>query len=44
MEQNRPLDEVQNLLTQGWIAYEALRIDEALQSFNSAASLQPDNY
>lgn len=44
MEQNRPLDEVQNLLTQGWIAYEALRIDEALQAFNSAAALQPDNY
>ncbi|MHB1356714.1 MAG: tetratricopeptide repeat protein [Anaerolineae bacterium] len=43
MEQNE-LPGIQALLAQGWSAYEALRIDEALQAFNAVAAQQPDNY
>jgi tetratricopeptide (TPR) repeat protein len=43
MEQDESL-EIQSLIAQGWSAYEALRIDEALQAFSTVVAKQPDNY
>jgi tetratricopeptide (TPR) repeat protein len=43
MEQNER-DIVQDLLAQGWSAFEALRINDALRIFSNVASIQPDNY